>query len=163
MTTTTNHKTISKPLPACLSALALTAALLVTAGCNPKTPSPTTETPATSTTQSAAPGQSPVSIKPEANEAAEPAPTWTDQQILTCTVSQCWRLANKSEDEFFDIVQQLAAISAKNRDLALPDSEDAGKQAGEIIKSKAKADHDQLLFAVVDDAVRKVGKAAPAK
>jgi hypothetical protein len=29
---------------------------------------------------------------------------------------------------------------------------------GEEIKAKAKADHDQLLFAIVDDAVRKVGQ-----
>lgn len=151
-------KMISKPLPACLT---LTAALLLTVGCTPKTPPPTTETPAASTT-SAVPGQSPVNIKPEANEAAESHP-WTDQQILTCTVSQCWHLANKSEDTFFDIVQQLAAISAQNRDLVLPPTEAAGQQAGEIIKAKAKADHNQLLFAVVDDAVRKVGQPAPAK
>lgn len=152
--------TISKPLPACLSTLALTAALLVTAGCNPKTPpTPNTETQTTS----AAPGQSPVNIKPEANEAAEPAHTWTDQQIFTCTVSQCWHLANKDEDAFFDIVQQLAATSARNRNLTLPETEAAGRQVGEIIKTKAKADHDQLLYAVVDDAVRKVGKPAPAK
>jgi len=150
-----------KTIPTCLSYLALTAALLVTAGCSPKPPSPTTEAPAATTSQSAASGQSPVSIKPEANEAAESHP-WTEEQILTCTVSQCWRLANKSEDTFFDIVQQLAAMSAQNRDLALPESEEAGKEAGQIIKTKAKADHDQLLYAIVDDAVRKVGKPAPA-
>lgn len=157
--TTTLTTVAKKPLPACL---ALAAALLLTAGCNPKTPSPTTETPAASTTQSATPGQSPVSIKPEANEAPEAHP-WTNEQILTCTVSQCWQLANKSEDTFFDIVQQLAATSAQSRNLVLPESAEAGQKAGEIIKAKAKADHDQLLFAVVDDAVRKVGTPAPSK
>jgi hypothetical protein len=150
---------ISKPLPACLT---LAAAMLLTAGCNPKTPTPTTDTSA-ATTQSAAPGQSPVTINPDADDAKEAHP-WTDQQILTCSVSQCWHLANKSEDTFFDIVQQLAAISAKNRDLTLPPTEAAGQQVGEEIKTKAKADHDQLLFAVVDDAIRKVGQpTAPAK
>jgi hypothetical protein len=158
---TVNNMTamISKPLPACLT---LAAALLLTAGCNPKTPAPTTETPAAATTQSATPAQSPASITRGANEAAEAHP-WTDQQILTCTVSQCWHLANKSEDTFFDIVQQLAAVSAQNRNLTLPESADAGKKVGEEIKAKAKADHDQLLYAVVDDAVRKVGQPAPAK
>jgi hypothetical protein len=158
---TVNNMTamISKPLPACLT---LAAALLLTAGCNPKTPSPTTETPAAATTQSAVPGQSPVSIKPGANEAPE-SHSWTDQQILTCTVSQCWHLANKSEDTFFDIVQQLAAISAQNRNLTLPETAEAGQKVGEEIKTKAKADHDQLLYAVVDDAVRKVGQPTPAK
>jgi len=157
--TTTLTTVAKKPLPACL---ALAAALLLTVGCNPKTPTPTTETPAASTAQSAAPGQSPVSIKPEANEAPEAHP-WTTEQILTCTVSQCWQLANKSEDTFFDIVQQLAATSAQSRNLVLPESAEAGQKAGEIIKAKAKADHDQLLYAVVDDAVRKVGTPAPTK
>lgn len=152
---------ISKPLPACL---VLSAALLLTAGCNSsRTPAPATETPAANTSQSAAPGQSPVSITPAANEAPEPPQSWTTDQILTCTVSQCWHLANKKEDDFFDIVQQLAAISAKNRDITLPNDQAAGEKVGQIIKSKAKADHDQLLFAVVDDAVRQVGKPAAAK
>lgn len=159
MKTVTNHNMLSKPRPACFTAVVLAVSLVAIAGCSPKTPPP----PTTTSTTSAVPGQSPVSIKPEANEAAEPAHTWTDQQILTCTVSQCWQLANKSEDNFFDIVQQLAATSAHNRNLTLPESEEAGRQAGEIIKTKAKADHDQLLYAVVDDAVRKVGKPAPAK
>jgi hypothetical protein len=150
---------ISKPLPACLT---LAAALLFTAGCNPKTPAPTTATPSASTTQNAVPGQSPASITPDANETSKVHP-WTDQQILTCTVSQCWHLANKSEDTFFDIVQQLAVISAQNRDLKLPESAEAGQKVGEEIKAKAKADHDQLLYDVVDDAVRKVGQPAPAK
>jgi len=150
---------ISKPLPACLT---LAAALLLTAGCNPKTPSPTTATPASPTTQSAAPGQSPVSITPAANEGPEAHP-WTDQQILTCTVSQCWHIANKSEDTFFDIVQQLAVISSQNRNLTLPETAEAGQKVGEEIKAKAKADHDELLYAVVDDAIRKVGQPAPAK
>jgi hypothetical protein len=149
---------ISKPLPACLT---LAAALLLTAGCNPRTPAPTTETTTTSTTQSAAPGQSPVSITPGANDAPGSHP-WTQAQVLTCTVSQCWQLANKSEDTFFDIVQQLAAISAQNRNLTLPQTEAAGQEVGAEIKTKAKADHDQLLFAIVDDAVRKVGQPAAA-
>jgi hypothetical protein len=142
-----------KPLSACL---ALATALIFTAGCNSK---PATPPPASTSTgtPSAAPGQSPVSITPGANEANESHP-WTDQQILTCTVSQCWQLANKSEETFFDIVQQLAAISAQNRDLTLPQSTEAGQKVGEEIKAKAKADHDQLLFAIVDDAVRKVGQ-----
>lgn len=150
-------KMISKPLPTCL---ALTAALLLTLGCNAKTPAANTET-AAATPAATTPATSPVSIKPDADTSG--THPWTQDQILTCTVSQCWQLANKSEDTFFDIVQQLAAISAQNRDLVLPQSEAAGQKAGEIIKSKAKADHDQLLFAVVDDAVRKVGQPAPAK
>jgi hypothetical protein len=82
---------------------------------------------------------------------------WTTEQILTCTVSDCWQLAGKNEATFFDIVQQLAGISAQARGLTLPDDAAAGKRAGEYIKAKAKADHGQLLYAIVDASVRKVG------
>jgi hypothetical protein len=140
-----------------LTALALAAAAFVAIGCD-TAPKPTPEaakpTPAAAAT-------SPVSITPSPGEAAEKHP-WTTQQILTCTVSQCWQLSGKSEDTFFDIVQDLAVISAKNRDLTLPDDEAAGKKAGEHIKSEAKKDHDALLFAIVDQAVRQVGTEAPA-
>jgi hypothetical protein len=82
---------------------------------------------------------------------------WTKEQILTCTVSDCWQLAGKNEATFFDIVQQLAEISAETRGLTLPESAEAGKRAGEYIKAKAKADHGQLLYAIVDASVRRVG------
>jgi len=78
----------------------------------------------------------------------------------TLTVSEAWQMSGKNEDKFFDMVQDLAAFSAKKRNLALPEDETAGKQAGEYIKQQAKQDHDQLLYAVVDQAVRKVGKPA---
>jgi hypothetical protein len=83
--------------------------------------------------------------------------TWNTEQILTCTVSDCWQLAGKNEATFFDIIQQLAGISAQTRGLTLPDSEEAGKRTGEYIKAKAKSDHGQLLYAIVDAAVRHVG------
>ena len=56
------------------------------------------------------------------------------------------------------MVTQLAEISAKNRNLELPETAAAGRRVGEMIKTAAKQDTDQLLFAVVDSAVRKVGK-----
>jgi hypothetical protein len=133
------------------------AASLLLAGCNP--PTPKTEIPAP-TTQAATPtseAKSPVTITPSANE---PKHAWNTEQILTCTVSQCWQLAGRNEEGFFDIVQQLAVISAKNRDLVLPETEQAGEQAGEYIKAQAHKDHQQLLYAVVDDAIRKVAKPA---
>jgi hypothetical protein len=87
---------------------------------------------------------------------------WTNEQILTCTVAECWQLAGKTEAGFFDIVQQLAVISAQHRGLTLPETAEAGKRAGAYIKMRAKADHDQLLYAIVDASVRKVGVKAPA-
>lgn len=103
---------------------------------------------------------SPADIRPDASEAPHP---WTVEQLLPLTVSEAWQRSGKNEDKFFDMVQDLAAFSAKKRNLVLPDDEAAGHQAGEYIKQQAKQDHDQLLYAVVDQAVRKVGKPDPSQ
>ncbi|HEY0263348.1 MAG TPA: hypothetical protein VGC07_02390 [Granulicella sp.] len=87
---------------------------------------------------------------------------WTTEQIVTATVHQAWLLAGKDENAFFEIIQELTAISAKNRNLVLPDDAAIGKKAGEHIRKKAQADHDQLLYAIVDESVRMTGKPAPA-
>lgn len=100
------------------------------------------------------------SITPPGNTATPH--NWTDEQLITSTVSEAWRLGGRSEDNFFDMVQQLAAISARNRNLVLPESEAAGRKAGLYIKKMAKADRNQLLYVVVDKAVQEVGTPAPA-
>jgi hypothetical protein len=139
----------------CLTTIALSASFLLFAGCNSNSRSPIRpQSPAASPT----PAPSPVTITPSANE---PSHTWTTEQILTCTVSQCWQLGGRTEEGYFDIIQQLAVISARNRNLTLPESEKAGEQTGEYIKAEAHKDHDQLLFALVDAAVRKVGTPNP--
>jgi hypothetical protein len=86
-------------------------------------------------------------------------------QIVTTSVHDAWLLSGKNEEAFFDIVEQLAQVSAEKRGISLPDSAAAGKRMGEIIKQKARADHDQLLYVIVDQAVRAVGarNAAAAK
>jgi hypothetical protein len=107
--------------------------------------------------------KSPATITPSAD--ANQPHNWTTEQILTCTVSDCWQLAGRNETTFFEIIQQLAGISAQTRGLTLPDDAAAGQRTGEYIKAKAKADHGQLLYAIVDASIRKVGTpaAAPAK
>ena len=75
-------------------------------------------------------------------------------QIVTATVHDAWLLSGKNEEAFFDIVEQLAQFSAQKRGLVLPDTAAAGRQMGMLIKTRAKADHDQLLYAIVDQAVR---------
>ncbi len=102
--------------------------------------------------------KSPVTITPSADAAAPH--NWTTEQILTCTVSDCWQLAGRNETTFFDIIQQLAEISAQTRGLTLPDNAEAGRSTGEYIKAKAHTDHGQLLYSIVDAAIRKVGKPA---
>lgn len=78
-------------------------------------------------------------------------------QIVTASVHDAWLLSGKNEEAFFDIVEQLAQLSAEKRGVSLPDNAAAGRRMGEIIKEKARADHDQLLYAIVDQAVRAVG------
>ena len=83
--------------------------------------------------------------------------TYPMEQIVTATVHEAWLLSGKNEKAFFDIVEQLAQFSAQKRGLSLPDSAAAGRRMGMLIKTRAKADHDQLLYAVVDEAVRTLG------
>jgi hypothetical protein len=85
---------------------------------------------------------------------------WTPDQILTATVHQAWVLSGKDEAKFFEIVKELAEISARNRNLTLPDTPVAGRRAGAYIKAQAKADPDQLLYDIVDKSIRMSAKPA---
>jgi hypothetical protein len=79
-------------------------------------------------------------------------------QLVTKTVHEAWIASGRNEDKWFSMVQQLAALSAQNRGITLPDTEDAGSKFGEWIKKESRKDPDQLLYAVVDHAVQYVGK-----
>lgn len=83
---------------------------------------------------------------------------WTQEQLLTSSVHEAWMLSGRNEDQFFEMVKELAAMSANKRGLALPETDAAGKKAGAMIKKEARKDPDQLLYAVVDRAVMKTAK-----
>ncbi len=83
--------------------------------------------------------------------------SWTTEQLLTSTVHEAWVLSGRNEDQFFEMVKELAAMSAQKRGLTLPATQTAGTKAGQMIKREAKRDPDQLLYAVVDRAVVKTG------
>lgn len=134
--------------------IALAAACLLSFGCNStpqaeQKPAAIATTPAPATNTDSTP-----SITPAPGDVAK---KWSTEQILTCTFRQCWELSGKNEDAFFDIVQQLAVMSANDRGITLPTTEEAGRKAGEYIRAQAKIDNQQLLYAVVDAAVRKQG------
>jgi hypothetical protein len=97
----------------------------------------------------------------EAGTAAPASPLPIDQ-LVTKTVHQAWVASGRNEDSFFAMVQQLAQISAQNRGITLPDTQGAGERFGAWIKQEARKDPDQLLYAVVDSAVRHIGKAQAA-
>jgi hypothetical protein len=96
----------------------------------------------------------------QAPPSSEPAPNFTIEQAVTCSVHDAWELGGKNEAGFFAIVKALAELSAQKRGLTLPDNETVGREFGDYIKAQARADHDQLLYAIVDRAVRKYGTKA---
>ncbi len=108
----------------------------------------------------ASPAQQPeVTAHPQADANDK---TYPLDQIVTATVHDAWLLSGKNEEAFFDIVEQLAQFSAQKRGLTLPDTAAAGRKMGLMIKTRAKTDHDQLLYAIVDQAVRTLGVKATA-
>jgi hypothetical protein len=98
-----------------------------------------------------------VAIGQQASSSSEPTPNFTIDQAVTCSVHDAWELGGKTEAGFFAIVKAEAELSAQKRGLILPDNETVGHQFGDYIKAQAKVDHDQLLYAIVDRAVRKYG------
>ncbi|MBS1815376.1 MAG: hypothetical protein JSS87_10910 [Acidobacteria bacterium] len=78
----------------------------------------------------------------------------SDNQLVTMTVHEAWVASGRNEDKFFDFVKRIADMSATKRGVTLPDSEAAGTKFGDLIKTSARRDPDQLLYAVVDNAVK---------
>jgi len=79
-------------------------------------------------------------------------------ELLTSTVHEAWLASGRNEDKFFDMVKQCAEMSAQKRGVSLPNTEAAGREMGNDIKEYARKDPDQLLYAVVDQAVRETAK-----
>jgi hypothetical protein len=106
----------------------------------------------------------PVSLLAAPQAESEPATTtaqnWTIDQVVTDTVSDAWHQGGETEAGFFAIVKTMAQVAAQKRDVALPDSSEAGRRMGQYIKQQARLDHQQLLYPIVDKAVRMVGKPA---
>jgi hypothetical protein len=82
---------------------------------------------------------------------------WPPDQLITSSVHDAWVLSGRNEEKFFQMVSELAEISAQKRGLTLPNTDAAGRKFGELVKSLSKGNHDQLLYVIVDQAVQKVG------
>jgi len=105
---------------------------------------------------SAQDGTPSITSKPDATA------TFPIDQLITKTVHEAWVDSGRNEDKFFAMVQELAELSARNRGVMLPDTNEAGVKFGDWIKTQSRKDPDQLLYAVVDNAVRYVGKSQTA-
>jgi hypothetical protein len=87
------------------------------------------------------------------------ASTLTADQALPLTCAQAWAVAGKSYGPMLAIVTTLAKVSLANRELTLPNTREAGIDAGTGIAQDCKADPQALLYAVVDKNVRRVVEA----
>ena len=104
-------------------------------------------------------------------QAGKPAPSVTasnsasamsvSSEMLSKTVHETWVDSGRDENKFYDTVKAMAEMSAQKRGVSLPDTEAAGQRMGNLIKSSARQDPDQLLYAVVDAAVRQTAGASP--
>ena len=92
--------------------------------------------------------------------AASPRPL-TPVQAMPLTCAEAWIASEQDYNQMRAVVITLAKVSLVNRDLTIPDSREAGLEAGKGIAADCKADPNALLFAVVDKQVRRIG--VPAK
>lgn len=98
----------------------------------------------------------PITTSTSGDKTAGPV-TWTNEQLMSASVHDAWVMSGKNEATFFEMVTQLATVAAQKRGLQLPETQEAGRKFGEMIKTMAKSDTDQLLYVVVDKAVQQVG------
>ncbi|SDG01838.1 hypothetical protein [Terriglobus roseus] len=96
----------------------------------------------------------PMAVQAQSKPAQSAAAMPVSQELLTSTVHEAWVESGRNEDKFFQMVQACANLSAQKRGLTLPDTEAAGRKMGMLIKTASRRDSDQLLYAVVDAAVR---------
>jgi len=97
-----------------------------------------------------------------AAQSAGSAPTVSAVQALPLTCAQAWAAAHENYAEVLPIVTTLAKVSLVNRNLMLPNTRETGLDAGMGIAEDCKADPNALLFAIVDNHVRRVAGAANA-
>ena len=96
---------------------------------------------------------------PAANKGAASPPALSAVQALPLTCAQVWIASGKDYARMRDVVISLAKVSLVNRDLTFPNQREAGLDAGKGIGADCKADPHALLYAVVDEHVRRIAGA----
>lgn len=91
---------------------------------------------------------------PNDQNASTQAPAVPLDKAVTATCHQAWVLGGRTQEGFFAIVQELTEFSAQNRGVTIPDNQEAGARMGEWIRAQAMKDPNQLLYAIVDEAVQ---------
>jgi hypothetical protein len=93
---------------------------------------------------------------PATNEAANSPVPLTAAQALPLTCAQSWIASGRSYAQMRAVVIELAKVSLVNRDLKFPNQREAGVDAGTAIAADCKADPHALLYAIVDEHVRRI-------
>jgi len=96
----------------------------------------------------------------QATDQGKPAgiePALTIEQALPLTCERAWLAAGRTYGPMMAIVTTLAKVSLANRELTIPNTRQAGLEAGKGIADDCKADPNALLFALVDKQVRRLG------
>jgi hypothetical protein len=99
----------------------------------------------------------PTEVSPPMISGAGPAvvaPTFENSQLVTLTVAEAWDLSGHDYNVFNSMVGQLANLSAQKRGIYIPNTDGAGQELGKMIRSRAEADRNQLLYVVVDSSVK---------
>lgn len=89
----------------------------------------------------------------QAQQPAAPDAKWSLDVAVLNTAAQAWDYAGQDEQVYSDMIRSMAALSAANRGLTLPDNAQTGSMVGQIVLRETQADPDRLLYAIVDHAV----------
>ena len=74
--------------------------------------------------------------------------------LMLCQTQVAVAQGGGNKNAFSDIVEWLTDLLAHSRGVTLPDDKTAGSRAGLWVGTQALKDPDELLYAVVDHAVR---------
>lgn len=88
-----------------------------------------------------------------AQPAANTTDKWTLDIAVLNTVAQAWDLSGRNQEQYAAIIRSMIGLVASSRGINIPDSKEVGTKIGNMIARDAKADPDQLLYAIVDHAV----------
>lgn len=104
------------------------------------------------------------SAPPELPPAAARVPrltaVWKAEDLWPLTCQQAWEASGRNPAGMTGIVRALARVALTNRELLLPDTREAGLDAGKGIAEDCAEDPAGLLFAIVDKHTRRVAEAA---
>lgn len=93
--------------------------------------------------------------------APNPAICLSTDQLLPLTVREAWQLSGQDYGRFSNMVQSMVNLSLQKRGMIMPDTTAAGQELGTMIRQRAEADPNQLLYSVVDSSVRDYAAAHP--